>query len=554
MAQRDPNLHTLWCEVDSETTTMRLNNPHDYRPHKLVLAAREQIISLIATLSDERKEIARDIEKGKMFGALIVGTPSGEIGFLAGFSGSLSGQTTLPHFVPPIFDLDATNGYFIEEERAISEVNERIRSIEESADYLSTLSDYEASERETRRLIEAAKAEYRRSKEGRDALRRSGECSAEELAQINRESQHQKGEIRRKELALKERLAEKQIKLEAITAQIESLKQQRITMSNELQRKLFESYRVVNGRGEWRSLASIFEERFNRLPPAGAGECAAPKLLHYALTHSYTPLSIGEFWVGRSPRGEVRHDGEFYGACRGKCEPILGFVLQGVDMEERCDATSTKRYQLSDLEILFEDQAIVAINKPSGLLSVDGPGEAQSLESIVKGKFGPEAMMVHRLDQDTSGVILVAKSGETYNALQQQFIKREVSKCYKAIVEGIVESQSGEIELPMRPNPLDRPRQIVDFERGKEARTTYRVEGYTSDGWSRLTLYPHSGRTHQLRLHCGHSEGLSTPIVGDRLYGSGSDSASRLLLHAESIHFAHPTSGEEMTIRCEVPF
>ncbi len=533
---RDSTFHPL-C-VGAGTDDMRLNNPFDYEPHTLVLAAAERVRERILMLNIEQQ---REFHSGKMLGVLVVRRGC-EVGFLAAFSGSVLGVTTLEWFVPPIYDLNSEEGYFRDCEGEISTINHEIERIENSAEYHKLSEDCKRAESTLEEAITQARAQYRAAKAQRKVLRESGEREACERAE--RESQHQKGEIRRLETHLRGELERSAAALELTQSELSRLKKVRTELSNALQRRMFESYRLLNGRGECRTVLSIFESQLNRLPPAGTGDCAAPKLLQYAFRHGMTPLAIGEFWYGESQRGEVRHDGVFYGACRGKCHPILRFMLEGVELDEPL------KYPTESLEphTIYEDEELLVLDKPSGLLSVRGRGDDPSLESFITQRY-PEARVVHRLDQDTSGVILVAKSLDTYRDLQRQFAQRTLSKRYIALVEGRINPPRGEISLPLSLDPLDRPRQRVNHEGGAPAYTTYEVLGYNErDNTTRLALYPHTGRTHQLRLHAAHSEGLNAPIVGDRLYGrSNKKSAQRLMLHAEQISFTHPHTQERVT-------
>ncbi len=535
MKREENLLHPL--DFDGDLSHLRLNNPFDYQSHPAVVSAARSVVAEAMRSAALREEL----ERGKMLGVLVVRGGGGEVGYLAAFSGSIGGVARVEGFVPPIYDLDCEGGYFREGEARISALGERIKRAAWDAKYIELKSNYEALCRQGAAEIKEAKEIYNRGRASRATQPRT--------PQSDRESQYQKAQIKRVSAAASSREEAKRAELEVIERGIERLKQERAELSNALQRRMFESYRVVNGRGEWRSMLTIFEEHCHRLPPAGAGECAAPKLLHYALTNGYTPLSIGEFWCGESPRGEVREAGRFYAACRGKCHPILGFVLQGLDVE-----TAQQREQIEAIHIVYEDAALVILNKPAGMLSVNGRVDTPSVEEWVGERYS-EGVVVHRLDQDTSGLLVVAKSGEIYRAMQRQFIARTIEKRYVAVVEGIVAEQEGVVELPMRGDPLDRPRQVIDRERGKSAITHYRVISRSyDDNTTRLALSPHTGRTHQLRLHCAHSKGLAAPIVGDRLYGRGADSAPRMMLHAESIVFAHPTTGERVELSCEATF
>lgn len=325
-------------------------------------------------------------------------------------------------------------------------------------------------------------------------------------------------------------------------------------MSQELQLWLFHQYRMLNAKGETKDLVDIWQDYHcsprirNRypLPPGGTGDCCAPKLLQYAFSHGLRPVCMAEFWWGPSPKSEVRHHLQFYPACRGKCKPVLTWMLQGLNVDPNPEEAG---FPHLEIEVVYEDDALAVINKPSGLLSVPGRTEDYSVATIAMERW-PGSLPVHRLDMGTSGLMVIAKTKEAYVSLQEQFVKRTVKKRYIALVEGIVKEPKGRITLPLIFDPMNRPRQMVDYQRGKSAVTEYEVLD-ARDGRTLLALYPHTGRTHQLRMHCAHPDGLGCPIVGDELYGH---KAERLCLHCDQIEFAHPVTGERMHFNLPNPF
>lgn len=332
--------------------------------------------------------------------------------------------------------------------------------------------------------------------------------------------------------------------------EIEQLKQERKRRSAALQRKLFEQFRILNARGEVKDLCELFAPTYQGAPPAGAGECAAPKLLQYAYQHQLEPIAMAEFWWGDSPKTEIRHHGYYYPACKGKCEPILHHMLQGLRVDENPLLADSHRE--TKLDILYEDDYLLVINKPEGMLSVPGKGDVDSVYQRLSILY-PEAtgpIIVHRLDMATSGLLLAAKTKEAHQDLQAQFKNRTIQKRYIALLEGEVPQDEGEIRLPLCSDPLDRPRQIVSEEFGKPALTRYRVLERTS-GKTLIAFYPQTGRTHQLRVHAAHPLGLHCPILGDELYGR---KAERLYLHAEYLAFTHPITFERIEIRAKIPF
>jgi tRNA pseudouridine32 synthase/23S rRNA pseudouridine746 synthase len=303
---------------------------------------------------------------------------------------------------------------------------------------------------------------------------------------------------------------------------------------------------MLNARGESKDLVDIWrdyhtspklQQRFP-LPPGGSGDCCAPKLLQCAYQHHWQPVAMAEFWMGESPRGEIRHDGHYYPACRGKCLPILTFMLQGLEVEKEGSASASA----ADVQVVYEDAAVLVVDKPSGMLSVPGRIDAPSVQQLLAARYG-EVFMPHRLDMDTSGLLVVARNVDAYKQLQSQFYARTIYKRYMALLDGYLPvGRRGTISLPMRPDPLDRPRQVVDYVHGKQAVTDYEVLSNDA-GRTLVSLIPHTGRTHQLRVHCAHPDGLGLPIVGDPLYGR---KARRLCLHAAELAFTHPVTGERM--------
>lgn len=544
--------------------------PFHYTPHPLCVLAAEEVKAYIAS----RKEWQEELASGKMFGVLIVQTDNGitnneenQIGYLAAFSGNLAGKNLHPYFVPPVYDLLQPEGFFKIEEEQISAINIRIRELENSSSYLNSKEKWKIETEQAKAVLNQAKAELKMAKEAREIRRQSSpELSEEEQASLIRESQYQKAEYKRLEKEWKKRLEELETEVRHFDIEIERLKTERKERSAALQRKLFEQFRMLNAQGEVKDLYTIFEQTVQKVPPAGAGECALPKLLQYAYLHQLKPLAMAEFWWGDSPKNEIRHHGYYYPSCKGKCEPILQHMLQGLEVDE--NPLLNPVHEEEELEIVFEDEWLLVVNKPAGMLSV--PGKAEDRDSVyhrLKKKY-PEAtgpMIVHRLDMATSGLLLVAKTKKVHQDLQAQFANRSIKKRYVAVLDGIVLSErTGRIELPLCLNPLDRPRQIVSKEYGKEAITEYKIISESEKiidesersineprKYTRIVFYPLTGRTHQLRVHAAHPEGLGCPILGDELYGKKAD---RLYLHAEYIEFRHPIYGDIFRIQKKADF
>lgn len=519
--------------------------PFHYTPHPLCVMATEEVQQYLQS----KEEWRNDLQQGKMFGVLIVRTPTGEIGYLAAFSGILAGKNLHDYFVPPIYDLQQPQGFFSIEEDRISAINARIKRLQADENYLTTRQRLADTVVLAAKTIDTVKEEFKEAQLRREE-KRLGNPDENELSAMIRESQYQKAELKRLKQQWNDRTAAIQAEVKKFESEIERLKTERKTRSAALQQQLFEQFRIVNGKGEIRDLCDIFKDTAQKVPPAGAGECAAPKLLQYAYLHQLKPVAMAEFWWGNSPKMEIRHHGYFYPACKGKCEPILKHMLQGLNVEDNPLLTDLHRH--TELEILFEDDWLLAINKPAGMLSVPGKTDADSVYQRLKTQY-PDAtgpMIVHRLDMATSGILLIAKTKEVHQNLQAQFKNRTVKKRYTALLDGVITADKGIIDLPLCLDPSDRPRQIVNEKYGKPAMTRYQVLS-RSNNQTRIAFYPLTGRTHQLRVHASHPQGLNTPIIGDELYGKG---AERLYLHAEFLEFRHPVSGEIIRIEKKADF
>lgn len=547
----ESKFHTFAQPIQSIPLPERFTYPFHYTPHPLCVIAAEETQAYLK----ERTEWREELQTGKMFGVLVVRTPAGEVGYLAAFSGNLAGKNVHPFFVPPIYDLLQPDGFFRQEEEQINEINARIRTQQASPALEDARSRLQSTIEYCDFVLQAAKDLMKKRKEERNRLRQFP-LTEEETALLIKESQHMKAAHKLTKKSLRSILEEDQAKVDRLEQEIEQLKQERKRRSATLQRKLFEQFRILNARGEVKDLCELFAPTSQGTPPAGAGECAAPKLLQYAYQHQLEPIAMAEFWWGDSPKTEIRHHGYYYPACKGKCEPILHHMLQGLRVDENPLLADSHRE--TKLDILYEDDYLLVINKPEGMLSVPGKGDADSVYQRLSILY-PEAtgpIIVHRLDMATSGLLLAAKTKEAHQNLQAQFKNRTIQKRYIALLEGEVPQDEGEIRLPLCPDPLDRPRQIVSEEFGKPALTHYRVLERTS-GKTLIAFYPQTGRTHQLRVHAAHPLGLHCPILGDELYGR---KAERLYLHAEYLAFTHPITSERIEIqkspafpRCPMP-
>lgn len=541
-------LHRFTTSITDIPLPERFTYPFCYTPHPLCILAAKEVQSYLTRQTAWKDEL----RQGKMFGVLIVQTEHGETGYLAAFSGILAGKNLHPFFVPPVYNLLQPQGFFKIEEENISSINRNIRQLENDKAYAALSAELARTIQSAENILATAKAQLKEAKTAREQRRKEKELNAQEEAELIRESQFQKAEYKRLERSWKARITTLQTQTEDWERRISALKSERKTRSAALQQKLFEQFGMLNYRGEVKNLCEIFGQTVHKTPPAGAGECAAPKLLQQAYLHGWKPIAMAEFWWGDSPKTEIRHHGHYYPACKGKCEPILQHMLQGLQVEEN---PMLKRMQVpsQNSEIVYEDPWLSVINKPAGMLSVPGKEDAVSVYSLMREQY-PEAdgpLTVHRLDMATSGLMLIAKTKRVHQNLQAQFKNRLVRKRYVALLEGVVPKDKGTVDLPLCLNPLDRPRQMVHTEHGKPAITDYQVLERLDGKRTRIAFYPRTGRTHQLRIHAAHPLGLHCPIIGDELYG---EKADRLYLHAEYLEFTHPITGETVRITKEAEF
>jgi len=534
--------------------------PFYYEPNPLCLAAVKQVQNLLV-----KKDFDHDFGLnegdngegiGKMFGVLIIKTKNDEIGYLSAFSGKLAGKNHHKSFVPPVFDILTEEGFYRKEEKLLNTLNIKVEKLEQNPDYLISKNNIIKESAYYEEVIATVKKEIKRNKEIRDSIRKEVKLNLTEYeyglihAKLALESANEQYELKKLVRKGKEEKTRMEMIIIGYQQEINALKEIRKEKSAALQQQLFEQYYFLNQAGEMKSLGAIFHATEDQKPPAGAGECAAPKLLQYAFLNNLKPIALTEFWWGKSPNSDIKKHGQFYPACRGKCEPILKHMLAGIDMDEN---PLLKNPSLGkELPIIYEDEYLAIVNKPSEFLSVPGKSITDSVYERVKMRYpnasGP--LIVHRLDMSTSGLMLIAKTKEIHKHLQIQFLKRTIKKRYVALLEGIVKIPTGEINLPLRVDIDDRPRQLVCYEYGKPALTHFETFDHKNRR-TKVYFYPITGRTHQLRVHAAHQLGLNTPIVGDDLYGTKGE---RLHLHAERIVFQHPVSKEVLTFQADAEF
>lgn len=539
----------------------RFTFPFYYQPHPLCILAVQALQQYLETQTAWRHYADNNTASdehgiGKMFGVLVVQNKQGETGYLAAFSGQLAGKNNWPHFVPPVFDVLEEQGFFRKGQAEINQLNQRIVELEQNLEIQVRDSYLKAELAEAEQQIQS----YRQTMIAGRRIRKAKRIKAQEnlnkgeFEQLNldlaKQSVLQKNQLKELTIFWQQRIEFAEQQLHSLTDEIVALKQRRKAQSKALQERLFEQYVFLNSKGDTKGLKDIFSNTVQGQPPAGAGDCAAPKLLQYAFSNGFKPLAMAEFWWGASPKSEIRQHGHFYGSCQGKCQPILAHMLAGMAIDDNPLLRNPAIGKT--INIVYEDEAMVVINKPAGFLSVPGKHIEDSVYSRMLQQYpnatGP--LIVHRLDMSTSGLMVIALTKQVHKKLQQQFIKRTVKKRYIALLEGVLAEDSGFIDLPLRVDLDDRPRQLVCYDYGRAAQTQWHVvERYPKQ--TKVYFYPITGRTHQLRVHSAHVKGLNMPIVGDDLYGR---LANRLHLHAESLEIAHPMTAQRMSFQVNAEF
>ena len=485
---------------------------------------------------------------GKMFGVLVVENESNEIGYLAAFSGKIAGVNLLDNFVPPVYDMLNNEGFFMKGQEEITKINKRVRELELDPKIKAIEKELKIKETQFENEIKIQKDQNvelkkrRKNKREKAAVNLSTEDYVKVNETLSKESILQKNRLRDLRVDWRNKIAKIKAKQNELTLELRLLREKRKTLSVKLQNRLFDEYHFINTEGTKRSLRSIFKETPQGIPPSAAGECAAPKLLQYAFLNKLKPITMAEFWWGTEPKSAIRKHKHFYPSCQGKCFPILNHMLTGLAVDENPLLKNLAKEK--EIEIVYEDDVLVVLNKPSDLLSVPGKNIKDCVLNRMISRYpnasGP--LIVHRLDMATSGIMLIAKTKEAHDHLQQQFIKRTITKRYTAILDGVIDKSSGIIDLPLRVDLDDRPRQLVCYKYGKSSRTRFEVVGIENEK-TRIHFYPITGRTHQLRVHASHFKGLNTPIIGDDLYGT---KETRLKLHAAYIAFKHPKTNKQV--------
>ncbi|MEH1847469.1 MAG: pseudouridine synthase [Nostoc sp.] len=522
--------------------------------------------------------------EGKMYGILLVELSNGEQRVLKAFSGLLNGCSVVEGWVPPI---PGREEVALEEARTLAQLD----AIKQEIITLKQLTErqhYETLFDEFEQQLQTMSDRHRHCKHQRQEKRQqicntlTPKALTIALEQLDEESRQQKIERRQLKRQQNAVLQPLQQLIAATDARISELKQQRKALSCQLQAQMHASYSLTNFSGRSRSLQQLMSGGF----PTGTGDCCAPKLLHYAATHNLKPLAMAEFWWGASSVNQNKIQGEFYGACAERCQPLMGFLLSGLrrisipnkdfhtttpfllstlthlhrsnvfdSNEKRCNFPAFSPIK-AEIPIIYQDEWLIAVNKPAGLLSV--PGRYRDRQDSVLSRLrhlladGMALASVHRLDQETSGILLLARDRQIHRQLSQQFQQRQVHKVYEAILSGAVTVEQGVIDLPLWGDPENRPEQKVDWQHGKPSLTHFQVMARQGD-YTRVEFTPLTGRTHQLRVHAADVRGLGVAILGDQLYGCCAVTR-RLHLHARELRFKHPQLEKTLHLQANTPF
>ncbi|MEZ7856015.1 MAG: pseudouridine synthase [Polaribacter sp.] len=539
--------------ISGITLPEKFTFPFYYEPHLLAKIATTEVQSYLENQTDFEHNFGLNINNnalaiGKMFGVLVVKNKQDKIGYLTAFSGKLADKSLPEKFVPPVFNMRTSGSFYIKGELEIDEMNTQLGVLKKDKKYLELKKIIAENTAIIQTDLSFQRNRMKRAKSDRKSQKKKAitllnDLEFKELTKkLTQESYNNQFFIKELQEYYQAKIEKINLEFKVFEDKIIALKRERKEKSNYLQQTLFSKYAFLNQQKELKSLLTIFNNPAIK-PPAGSGECAAPKLLQYAFANNLTPITMAEFWWGSAPNAAVRHHKNYYPACQGRCKPILTHMLAHTEMDANLLLENLSEKQ--DLEIIYEDDALIVVHKPAEFLSVPGKDIKDSVYSRIKERYpsatGP--LIVHRLDMSTSGVLLLTKTKEANKALQSQFINRTIKKRYMALLDGNLSKNSGKITLPLRVDLNDRPKQLVDFTYGKPAETDWKIIN-KENGKTRVHFYPITGRTHQLRMHAAHKNGLNTPIVGDDLYGK---KEKRLHLHAEFIEFLHPTTLKKMS-------
>ncbi|MDJ0796286.1 MAG: pseudouridine synthase [Calothrix sp. MO_167.B12] len=571
-------LHPLSDFINPNTTVNNSSPTYNYQGYcpqtgELLQLPRTPLAEAIA--HSLMAQLAQDelySREGKMYGILLIKLPNGEQKILKAFSGLLNGCSDVEGWVPAIPGREEVR---LDEVRTLAEL-ETIKQELITLKQIPERQEYEKLEQEFVARLQQMSQNHSDRKQQRHQKRHIltetlvGEALNTAIAELEKESR-QDG-IARKLLKRERNQVLQPLKqiIEDADVQIRELKRKRKELSCQLQAQMHAAYSLMNFYGRSQTLQQLLPQGL----PTGTGDCCAPKLLHYAATHNLKPLAMAEFWWGESSKDKIQ--GNFYDACVERCQPLMGFLLSGLQStstantalaaEKHKTTLSTINYQLStpnyfpiqeELSIVYEDEWLIAVNKPSGLLSVPGrySHNQDSVLSRLRNLFPDEVNLqaVHRLDMDTSGILVLARDSQAHSLLNQQFQQRQIHKVYEAVLAGCIYIDKGVIELPLWGDPKNRPYQQVNWQYGKQCITNFRVIS-TAGHCTHVEFIPITGRTHQLRVHAAHPKGLGVPILGDRLYGD-CQTTDRLHLHARELCLQHPyIEDKKLHLQTNTPF
>ncbi|MFK8060696.1 MAG: RluA family pseudouridine synthase [Polaribacter sp.] len=546
--------------ISKEKLPEKFTFPFYYQPSSLAKIAATELQNYLENQTDFKHNFGlqdnkKELPIGKMFGVLVVKNKQNEIGYLAAFSGKFADNSLPEKFVPPVFNMRKKGGFYTKGEAEIEEINFQLSILKKDKNYIALKKSIKKLTKSIDEDLEIQKKKLKQYKVKRKTQKKNAAKNLTNL-ELNKLTKKLTQESYNDQFFLKELQEYYQTKIDKISNKliifedkIATLKKGRKEKSNFLQQEIFRNYSFLNQQKELKNLLDIFNNPTIK-PPAGSGECTAPKLLNYAFANDLKPITMAEFWWGISPNSAIRKHKNFYPACQSRCKPILEHMLKGVDLDENLLVKNVSTEK--DLEIVFEDDVLIVLNKPAEFLSVPGKEIKDSVFTRIKEKYpiatGP--LIVHRLDMSTSGILVLTKTKEANKILQSQFINRTVKKRYVALLDGVLSKKNGTIELPLRVDLDDRPKQLVDFKYGKLAKTNWEIIKIENNK-TRVYFYPITGRTHQLRVHAAHKNGLNTPILGDDLYGT---KENRLHLHAEYIEFFHPSTKEKISFKIDADF
>jgi len=533
--------------------------PFSYSPHQVSEMACADLQNYLENQKDFTHDFGLDANSdatGKMFGVLVVENEQKELGYIAAFSEKLADQYHLDGFVSPVYDMEIAGAFYTKGMRTVANLDAEISVLENDKRYLQLLEALDSEHKKAKEDLTQTRTKMDQSKaERKDNLRFERlTLSSGEYDQLCVEYSNKNAadylKFERLEDAYQNKIDRLDDELDPLLNALDALIALRDHKQSGLQEELFSQFRFSNITGSFKTLQKVFKDTQTPTPPEGAGECATPKLLQYAFLNKLKPIAMAQFWWGNSPTTLIRQHKEYYPACMGKCHPILTHMLEGMEVDE--NPHHTNKGTNKKIEILYEDGAIAVINKPVDVLSVPGRVVEDSVYTRMLELY-PKAtgpIIVHRLDQATSGVMLIAKTKKAHKRLQKQFIDRTIKKQYVALLDGLIAEDEGTVDLPLRLDYINRPQQVVCHETGKPAQTNWSVLKRT-DKQTRVLFTPITGRTHQLRVHAAHKKGLNTPILGDDIYGRKGE---RLHLHALFISFTHPITKKAMEFTVEAAF